>query len=54
MHYEGKLYFANGDIYEGSFRDGKMSGPGTLTKLNGYHYEGSFMNDAYSGLGRET
>ena len=30
MHGIGKLTYANGDIYEGSFVDGKKSGSGLL------------------------
>jgi len=52
---EGRMIYANGDIYEGQWHEGKRNGYGALTKYNlneyklnrrnGDHYEGQWVND---------
>jgi hypothetical protein len=47
--------FPNGDVYEGSYVDGKFSGIGLLyNNVNGrYRYEGNFKNGKRHGQGKE-
>lgn len=44
-HGEGRMIYANGDVYEGFWFMGKRSGYGVLTKRNGDHFEGHWVND---------
>ena len=44
--------FANGDIYEGEFKDGKMNGEGVYYFSNGDKYEGEYINNTISGKGK--
>ena len=53
----GTHNFANGDRYEGEFRDGKFNGWGTYYHLAndqyfGDKYEGQFLNGLRQGIGR--
>lgn len=51
----GKMtYAATGDVYEGSFRDDKLSGYGVITYANGDRYEGNFENSQKHGKGKFT
>ena len=45
---------ANGDIYKGSFVDGKKSGFGRYIWNNGTVYVGHFENNLYHGEGAMT
>ena len=47
----GILKYANGDRYEGDFRDDKMSGWGAFTTKAGDRYEGEFDDDKPNGFG---
>jgi hypothetical protein len=49
----GTYRWANGDHYEGQFKDGERHGRGTLYYANGGRYEGQFRDDKRSGLGIE-
>ncbi|MBN2007736.1 PDZ domain-containing protein [candidate division KSB1 bacterium] len=40
----GKMYFVNGDYYEGEWIDGTMAGYGLLITKNGDYYAGSFKD----------
>lgn len=51
IHDTGKFTFLNGDVYTGSIRDGKMSGPGRL-EFGGHVYEGVFANGKKHGKGK--
>ena len=48
----GKLYFPDGTIYKGFFRNNKMEGRGRLLSINGYIYEGDFKNNLSNGYGK--
>ena len=50
----GTQTFENGDIYEGSFKDGLKHGKGTLTTRNKRSYEGDWENDKPHGFGINT
>ena len=50
-HGKGVLYYANGDIYEGDFKDAKRDGKGVLYFINDRKYVGDFKNDKYHGEG---
>lgn len=38
----GKLFYANGDLYEGLFKDHKKEGKGIIRFADGSVYEGDF------------
>ena len=42
---------ANGDIYEGEFKNGKFDGCGNETLQNGNSYLGEWKNDLKNGRG---
>ena len=44
----------NGDVYEGSFKNGLKHGKGTLTTRNNRSYEGDWKNDKPHGFGINT
>ena len=44
--------FANGDVYEGSYRAGKRQGQGVYTFRRGGSYAGNYARNAKSGAGR--
>ena len=46
--------FDNGDIYEGSFKDGLKHGKGKLKTRNKRSYEGDWKNDKHHGFGINT
>ena len=46
--------FYNGDIYEGSFKDGLNHGKGKLKTRNKRSYEGDWKNDKPHGFGINT
>jgi YD repeat-containing protein len=46
-----KKRFANGEILEGFFENGKINGVGTHTLPNGNYYIGNFKDDYYDGYG---
>ena len=43
--------YANGDIYEGEYRDGKRNGHGIYTFANGAVYDGEWLDGKFSGHG---
>ncbi len=49
---DGKLIFADGAIYIGSFKNGKRHGRGTFEYKDKSKYEGSWQNDLEHGIGR--
>lgn len=48
---EGRMIYANENIYEGQWHEAKRNGYGVLTKRNGDHYEGHWVNDLREGQG---
>lgn len=55
IHGEGKLVYANGDTFEGSFAENKKNGKGIYTnKSKNEIYEGVWNMDVKSGEFRET
>lgn len=50
MDGKGCLNFKNGDIFEGYFKQGRMSGVGTM-KTSKYEYYGPFVDDMKEGKG---
>jgi hypothetical protein len=51
MHGLGTFVFANGNRYEGDFKDDTKSGFGTLHYANGEEYSGGWLNDMAHGKG---
>jgi hypothetical protein len=49
----GKYLSPNGDVYEGDFTAGKMSGTGTMIDTQGNSYSGGWKNGVRSGRGVE-
>lgn len=47
----GKYTLANGDVYEGPFREGKYHGAGSYTFKSGIKYIGAFEQGAFHGKG---
>ncbi len=47
----GTYYFANGDRYEGEWKDGKRDGQGTYYFANGNRYEGEWKDNNRNGQG---
>ena len=45
------MIYANENIYEGQWHQGKRNGYGVLTKRNGDHFEGHWVNDQREGQG---
>lgn len=45
------MNYANGDKYEGGWRDNQKNGKGTYVYANGDVYEGNWKNDLRSGEG---
>lgn len=45
------MIYANENIYEGQWHEGKRNGYGVLTKRNGDHFEGHWVNDMREGQG---
>ena len=50
----GTLRYANGDVYEGSFKEGKRHGQGALTFTDGDDYTGAWFDDMQQGRGKYT
>merc|ERR1711973_387237 len=50
----GKLIFADGTVYEGSFLAGLFSDQGTLTYPDKSKYEGEFLKGKFNGFGTFT
>lgn len=48
---EGRMIYANENIYEGQWHEGKRNGYGVLTKRNGDHFEGHWVEDQREGQG---
>ena len=46
-----KVYYNNGDRYEGDWRNGKKEGKGIYYYNNGDRYEGDWRNDKKDGKG---
>ena len=49
---KGKMTYANGDIYEGDWKDGNISGKGKMTYANKDIYEGDWKDGKMSGKGK--
>lgn len=49
---KGKLIDADGNLYEGEMKGGKLTGTGTKTWANGTVYTGPFANNVPDGQGR--
>lgn len=41
----GRMTHANGDIYQGEWKDDKANGVGTFVDTNGARYVGQWSND---------
>ena len=59
MHHEDDPWnqtysWANGDKYEGLFKDGMKHGRGLYTYKNGRSYRGDYVNDKFEGYGTYT
>ena len=52
MHGEGTIYFTNGDIYEGDWKDDKANGKGKFIWKSGNIYEGDWKDDNKNGKGK--
>ena len=50
----GKYTFADGDVYEGEYKNGKKEGRGKFTFASGDVYEGEYKNDKKEGRGKYT
>ena len=56
-HQEGGqvwLHDADGDVFEGDFKDDKMEGKGKYTYTDGGVYEGDFKDDKMEGKSTNT
>ncbi|ETW00391.1 hypothetical protein H310_07029 [Aphanomyces invadans] len=51
VYRRGKLRFANGDLYDGEWMDGKRHGQGKFTYQNGSTYTGELVANLYNGCG---
>ncbi|MCZ4263453.1 2-isopropylmalate synthase, partial [Limimaricola sp. G21655-S1] len=51
---EGKATYANGAIYEGSFKNAKNDGQGVMTSPEGYRYEGGWKDSLRHGEAKVT
>ena len=49
---EGKMLYSNGNIYDGSWIDGKHNGYGKYIYTNGNIYEGNFEENKINGYGK--
>eukprot|EP00049_Salpingoeca_infusionum_P024881 m.796 g.796 ORF g.796 m.796 type:complete len:819 (-) comp744_c0_seq1:188-2644(-) len=54
FHGKGILQFANGNVYNGEWKDDEMDGQGTMQYANGDCYHGSWRNGGRSGFGTMT
>mmetsp|Transcript_22538 Transcript_22538/g.34822 ORF Transcript_22538/g.34822 Transcript_22538/m.34822 type:complete len:83 (-) Transcript_22538:123-371(-) len=48
-HGEGKMTYADGDVYEGELKNGMAHGEGKNTFANGSVYEGNWKDDKPNG-----
>jgi len=48
---KGNLYFSNGDIYEGEWKNQYREGEGIITFANGEFYSGDFVKGKFEGFG---
>ena len=53
MQGKGIFKYANGDCYEGEFKNSKFNGKGVLTHADGTKQEGNFVDDKYIGPASE-
>ena len=53
-HGQGKMTYANGDVYEGAWENDEYHGQGTLTYTDGDVYEGAWKNGECYGQGKMT
>ena len=53
-HGKGKYKWDSGDVYDGNWVDGNMTGIGTYVWSNGNKYEGDWLNDTRTGSGTFT
>lgn len=51
MNGPGIMYYNDGDVYNGTWVDGLMSGFGVYNFVSGDRYEGQFSNDSFNGRG---
>ena len=51
---QGTYTWANGDTYQGEWKNGKMDGQGTHTDADGANYQGEWKNDLKEGQGTYT
>jgi hypothetical protein len=49
---EGKVIWANGDVFEGTLDKGRREGMGRFSWADGQHYEGLWQNDRPQGSGK--
>jgi hypothetical protein len=49
MNGNGKLTFANGDTYEGEFKDDMINGKGVFKNKVGNEIKGTFRNGNFTG-----
>lgn len=54
LHGRGVCYYANGDRYEGDWRDSARHGKGMYVAASGARYEGEWKQDQRHGTGRYT
>lgn len=54
LHGKGRFKYANGNLYEGQFVEGKRSGKGKYVFADGTLYEGDFANNMFEGWGKYT
>jgi len=50
-HGKGKMTYADGDVYEGEWKNNKKSGNGKMTFKNNSSYEGKWKSDNINGFG---
>ena len=53
-HGNGKMTYANGNVYDGQWLKDKKDGKGTMTYANGDIYDGQWLNDKKEGKGTMT
>mmetsp|Transcript_94111 Transcript_94111/g.269463 ORF Transcript_94111/g.269463 Transcript_94111/m.269463 type:complete len:98 (+) Transcript_94111:163-456(+) len=51
VYRHGRKRYANSDLYDGEFCDGKREGKGVYEYSGGNRYVGEFMNNLYEGFG---
>jgi hypothetical protein len=50
----GRVVYANGDVYEGTFENDRRHGQGTFTGIDGYVYVGEWRDGRIEGQGQVT